>query len=113
MRSFANNLKNPQTALRMSLGPLEARVINIQWTRGECTVWQVQEKLLPKAAYTTVLSTMVRLYQMGLLKRRKHQFAFVYSAVSREQWGVLAASEFIAHFVDVTNGSLELHGYLA
>ena len=92
----------------MSLEPLEARVMTILWTSGECTVTQVQKKLSSRAAYTTVLSTIVRLHQKGLLKRRKHQYAFIYSAVSREQWGVLAASEFIAHFLDVTNGSPEL-----
>jgi len=108
MHRMPRHLKNPQTALWMSLGPLQARIMTILWNCGECTVWQVQKKLFPKAAYTTVLSTMVRLYQKGLLKRRKHQYAFIYSAVSREQWGVLAASEFIDHFIGVTNGSPEL-----
>lgn len=105
MRSVSKHIEKPQSALRMSLGPLEARVMTILWTCGESTVWQVQKKLSSRAAYTTVLSTMARLYQKGLLKRRKHQYAFIYSAVSPEQWGVLAASEFIAHFLDVTNAS--------
>jgi predicted transcriptional regulator len=108
MRSVSRHLEKPQSALRISLGPLEARVMTVLWTCGECTVRQVQKKLLPKAAYTTVLTTMVRLYQKGLMKRRRHRYAFIYSAVSREQWGVLAASEFITHFIGVTNGSPEL-----
>ena len=108
MHSTSRHLETPQSGLRLRLGPLEARVMTILWISGECTVWQVQKKLSPRAAYTTVLSTMVRLYQKGLLERRKQQYAFIYSAVSLEQWGLLAASEFVDHFLRVTNGSPEL-----
>lgn len=102
------HLERPQSALGISLGPLEARTMTILWTCGECTAWQVQKKLFPKAALTTVLTTLVRLHRKGLVTRRKHRRAFIYSAISPEQWGVLAASEFITHFLAVTNGTGEL-----
>jgi predicted transcriptional regulator len=44
---------------------------------GACTVTQVQKKLSSGAAYTTLQSTIARLYQKGLLTRRKHQYAFI------------------------------------
>lgn len=108
MRAVSRHLRKPQTAFQMSLGPLEARIMTILWTCGECSVCQVQEKLPSRAAYTTVLTTMTRLHQKGLLQRRKRQNAFIYSAVSPERWGLLAVSEFLAHFVGVTNGPPDL-----
>lgn len=107
IRHASREPKKPQTAFRLSLGPLEAQVMTILWSCGECNVRQVQEKL-STAAYTTVMTTMSRLYQKGLLERRKQQSSFTYSAISPVQWGVLAASEFIGHFISVTNTSPDL-----
>jgi hypothetical protein len=35
--SGSKDIEKPQSALRMSLGPLEARVMTILWTCGKCT----------------------------------------------------------------------------
>ena len=60
--------------LEAFLGPLEANVIETIWNSENktLTVREVYEKLRArkKIAYTTVMSTMNRLYDKGLLERR-------------------------------------------
>jgi len=60
--------------LEAFLGPLEASVIETIWSSENktLTVREVYEKLRKrkKIAYTTVMSTMNRLYDKGLLDRR-------------------------------------------
>ena len=94
---------------RISLGPLEACVMAVLWDLPSCTVHEVQLRLPGKRAYTTVMTTMVRLFQKGLLCRRKKGHGFVYfPQVSAEDWGRLAASEFVANFVAVPHASTDL-----
>lgn len=87
-----------------ALGPLESEVMELVWQRGECNVRQMVERLPQALAYTTVMTTLDRLYKKGLLERRKHQRAFVYSArVSHAQWLRRRAGEFVASlFAGVT-----------
>lgn len=62
------------------LGPLEAEVMEVAWDLGEVTVRDVHEALAEKrrVAYTTVMTTMGRLSDKGLLRRvedqRAHRF---------------------------------------
>lgn len=51
------------------LGPLEARVMRLVWTSGVRAPFTVRDMLdeLPELAYTTVLTTMRRLADKGLL----------------------------------------------
>ncbi|MEM1558034.1 MAG: BlaI/MecI/CopY family transcriptional regulator [Thermoproteota archaeon] len=59
--------------LQAFLGPLEANVIEIIWNSNKpLTVREVYEKLKRKRkiAYTTIMTTMDRLYYKGLLDRR-------------------------------------------
>ena len=60
--------------LEAFLGPLEASIIGVIWNseRRPLKVREVYEKLKQKKeiAYTTVMSTMDRLYDKGLLDRR-------------------------------------------
>jgi predicted transcriptional regulator len=61
------------------LGPLEARVVEIVWRRGgPVSVRDVQPDL-GGLAYTTVMTTLDRLYKKGLLRRHKEGRAFLYS----------------------------------
>lgn len=72
---------------RAALGYLENSVMEILWSKGEANVRDVAEKLERPLAYTTVMTTLDRLYKKGLLERRKHERAFVYSPrMSRQQW---------------------------
>ena len=49
------------------LGHLEAEVLETLWRHGECSVRDVQERLGRRLAYTTVMTTLDRLYQEGTL----------------------------------------------
>lgn len=71
------------------LGPLEAEVMEIIWERGEVTVRDVYKELRQARpiAYTTVMTTMGRLSDKGLLRRKEDHPAHKYSPqVSREQY---------------------------
>jgi len=51
-------------------------------------------------AYTTVMTTLDRLYKKGLLEREMTDRAFVYSAkVSREDWDLQRAGEMMSGFL--------------
>jgi predicted transcriptional regulator len=59
---------NLERALRL-LGPLEARIMREAWSEGvgsPFVVWDVQARM-PELAYTTVMTTVVRLAEKGLL----------------------------------------------
>ena len=53
------------------LGPLEVTVMEILWARGEANVRDVVDRLHRPLAYTTIMTTLDRLYKKGLLARRK------------------------------------------
>ena len=63
-----------------SLGHLEEGVMQILWTHGASNVRQVVDKLTRPLAYTTIMTTLDRLYKKGLLDRRREARAFIYSA---------------------------------
>ena len=71
------------------LGPLEAEVMEIVWDRREATVRDVHRALADKRsiAYTTVMTTMGRLTEKGILRRVEDQPAHHYfPLVTREQY---------------------------
>jgi predicted transcriptional regulator len=71
------------------LGPLEAEVMDVAWRLGEVTVRDVHESLNQNrpVAYTTVMTTMGRLADKGLLRRVEDQRAHRFSPLlSREQY---------------------------
>ena len=67
------------------LGNLESEVMERVWHRGELSVRDLYEELKSRLAYTTVMTTMDRLYKKGMLKRRKLGKAFLYVAALSEQ----------------------------
>lgn len=69
----------------MEIGPLEERVLELLWRTGERSVRDVREELGATLAYTTVMTTLDRLYKKGLLARRRSGRAFRYAPrMSRE-----------------------------
>lgn len=73
----------PGEALVASLGRLERDVLEEIWRKpsgGESSVRQVTEALGGRVAYTTVMTTLDRLYKKGLLQRRREGRAFFYTA---------------------------------
>jgi predicted transcriptional regulator len=82
------------------LGPLEIAVMETMWTRGAGNVRDVSDRLGRSLAYTTVMTTLDRLYKKGLLSRRKSDRAFIYSAAfTREEWDQKRAGDFVAGFL--------------
>jgi len=82
------------------LGPLEREAMQILWSGGELSVRDVMQRLPAKRAYTTVMTTVVRLFRKGLLKRRAEDRKFLYSPrLTREQWQQKAASAATARFL--------------
>jgi predicted transcriptional regulator len=61
------------------LGPLEARVVEIVWRRGLPVSVRDLQPEMQGLAYTTVMTTLDRLYKKGLLRRQKAGRAFLYS----------------------------------
>jgi predicted transcriptional regulator len=84
-----------------ALGPLEIAVMEILWARGESNVHDVIERLGRPLAYTTVMTTLDRLYKKGLLSRHKSERAFLYSTrQTRLEWEEKRAGDFMAGFLN-------------
>jgi predicted transcriptional regulator len=82
------------------LGHLETTVMESLWRQGAGNVREVGARLGRPLAYTTVMTTLDRLFKKGLLERRKQDRAFVYSArYSRIQWQRKRAGEFLAGYL--------------
>jgi predicted transcriptional regulator len=87
-------------AQRLHLGPLEIGVMEMVWAFGDSNVRDVVGRLERKLAYTTVMTTLDRLYKKGLLDRELTDRAFVYRAkLSREEWDRRRAGEMMAGFL--------------
>ncbi|MGQ9482926.1 BlaI/MecI/CopY family transcriptional regulator [Chloroflexus sp.] len=68
------------------LGPLETEIMQILWQEGPSTVKKVHRKLAQQRdiAYTTVMTTMSRLADKGVLNRERDGLAYVYTPVISE-----------------------------
>ena len=94
---------------RATLGPLEARVMRVLWEIEECSVREVQQLLHRKIAYTTVLTTLDRLFHKKLVKRRVQGQSFIYTPKgSREQFARLVAENTLRQYLRTPNSSREL-----
>jgi predicted transcriptional regulator len=69
-----------ESVLSTLFGALEQRVLERVWSLGEATVADVHQAFVESHAYTTVMTTLDRLYKKGALARRKQGRAFVYAA---------------------------------
>lgn len=69
------------------LGKLESELMELIWRLGEASVRDLHAELAPRLAYTTIMTTLDRLFKKGILNRRAVNRAFHYSAqVSREEY---------------------------
>jgi predicted transcriptional regulator len=83
--------------------------MEILWARGESSVHDVVPKLARPLAYTTVMTTLDRLFKKGLLDRRKLERAFVYAPrLSRREWEHKRTGDFVAGFLSGPKPSGEL-----
>lgn len=92
--------ENLATERRLTLGPLEVEVMEVVWACGASNVRDVTARMQRSLAYTTVMTTLDRLYKKGLLEREMSERAFVYSPkFSREDWDRQRAGEMMSGFL--------------
>ena len=79
--------RRPREVAAQALGKLEREVLNEAWRRGEVTVRDVYLEFGESIAYTTLMTTLDRLFKKKLLTRHKDGRAFVYlPAVSQSEF---------------------------
>lgn len=97
--------KRPREVMAADLGVLEREVMMLMWLCSEATVREVHQALGETRAYTTVMTTLDRLYKKGLLARRKSRRAFLYSPrVTREEFEQGVAEDVFAELLSRAGG---------
>jgi predicted transcriptional regulator len=92
---------------RDTLGPLEQRLLDLLWERGESSVQDVVALLDRPLAYTTVMTTLDRLFKKGILQRTRMERAFRYSArFSEEDLRRRRAQDFVGGYLMTDSGGL-------
>src|SRR6478735_12812134 len=71
------NAKNARQ-LELVYGPLEIRVLEALWTRPTAACVRDIQPQFPGVAYTTLMTTLDRLFRKGTLRREKSGRAFYY-----------------------------------
>jgi predicted transcriptional regulator len=79
--------RRPREVASLALGKLERQVLDEAWKRSELSVRDVYLAFGESVAYTTLMTTLDRLFKKKLLTRRKDGRAFLYlPAVTREEF---------------------------
>lgn len=76
------NGKRSSAHLEAVFGPLEIRVLEALWGRGRAACVRDLQPDFPAVAYTTLMTTLDRLFRKGVLARSKSGRAFYYSPVA-------------------------------
>ena len=77
--------RSPREAVIASLGTLERSTLEEVWRQKKVNVRDVVRAFDDRFAYTTVMTTLDRLYKKGYLERKKVERAYVYSAVMSDE----------------------------
>ena len=83
-RFFLRGFRRPHELACFALGSLERQVLDEIWRRKEVSVRDVHRAFDERIAYTTLMTTLDRLYKKKLLERRKDGRAFLYSPAMSE-----------------------------
>ncbi len=71
---------------RLEFGPLELKVLEVLWERNRAATVRNVQPSFPRLAYTTLMTTLDRLYRKGVLRRFRLGRAFGYEPrCSRDQ----------------------------
>jgi len=88
------------------LGPLEQRLLETVWARGSATVRELLESGHQDLAYTTVMTTLDRLFKKDVLTREAEGRAFRYAPrYTREELHREAAGEAFRRLLDASPGA--------
>ncbi len=93
---------------QLSLGPLEAEILEIVWELGNVSVKDVHERILSdperELTYSSVTTVLRRLTKKGWLSCQKQKRAFSWQPlVSREQAQAIKAHEKLRSFLAISN----------
>ena len=96
--------KRPTSPLDAAFGPLENRVLDALWARDTAACVRDLQPQFPHVAYTTLMTTLDRLYRKGVLTRQKDGRAFYYRpAATRPELVSQIARPIISMFVDTVS----------
>lgn len=88
------------------LGPLEERLLEALWQRGNATVRDLVDDACQDLAYTTVMTTLDRLFKKNLLTREAEGRAFRYAPrFTREELHREVAGEAFRQLLDASPAS--------
>jgi predicted transcriptional regulator len=86
-RFLLRGFRRPSEVASLALGKLERQVLDEAWARREVSVRDIYVLFEERIAYTTLMTTLDRLYKKRLLDRRKVSRAFLYApALTREEF---------------------------
>jgi len=86
-RFLLRGFRRPREIACFALGKLERQVLEETWRLGEVSVRDIYRAFDERIAYTTLMTTLDRLFKKNLLARHKDGRAFLYSVVvSREDF---------------------------
>ena len=93
---------------QLSLGPLEAEILNIIWELGAVSVKDIHARILTdpdrKLAYTSVTTVLRRLTQKGWLACDQEERSFYWRPmVTKQQAQALKVHEHLQRFLAVSN----------
>ncbi len=96
---------------QLSLGPLEAEILNIIWDLKIVTVKDVHQRILEdpdrELAYTSVTTVLKRLTDKGWLACEKSSKVHLWTTrLSREQANAIYSYDQLHQFLDVSNPDL-------
>lgn len=88
------------------LGPLESRLLELLWARTRAATVRELQRACPTLAYTTIMTTLDRLYRKRLLLRHRNGRAFTYQPrCSRDELLSELVSGHLAELLGASEGS--------
>ena len=83
--------------------------MEVLWAAGECSVADVVDRLNRRYAYTTVLTTIDRLFRKGIADRKKFHRHFLYTArLSHQDWQRQRTEELVAFLRECSQHTREV-----
>src|SRR5262249_27786329 len=78
-RFLLRGFRRPREIACFALGKLERQVLEEAWRQGEVSVRDIYRAFGERVAYTTLMTTLDRLFKKNLMERRKDGRAFLYA----------------------------------
>jgi predicted transcriptional regulator len=106
-RLMIRGFKAPREVVLSSLGPLEKRVLEATWKLKKANVRDVVEHFDHEFAYTTVMTTLDRLFKKGYLEREEGRAFIYWPRVTQEELHTSILGDVITGLLDNATRSVE------